>query len=232
MYEQEIDLLELWNAIIRKWYLFIIVMILGGGVAFAISTYVLPEQYQAQTTMIVGKPEEAMQSQVNIQYDEVLTNQKLVMTYSEIMKSRSISELVIHHLELDMDSEDLSKKLVIAAVQNTEVISLTVTDTIPERARDIANETAEIFQDSIKSIMKVDNVQILDPAITPEEPSSPNVLKNTILGAALAAFLLMAYLVIQVVLDQSIKSPDHIEAVLEVPVLGILPVAKKGELYR
>lgn len=232
MHEQEINILELWNALIRKWYLFILVMALGGGAFFSLSTFVLPEQYQAHTTMIVGKPEEAMHSQVNIRYDEVLTNQKLVMTYSEIMKSRSISELVIHNLDLDMDHEDLSKKLKIAAVQNTEVISLTVTDTVPERARDIANETVEIFQASIKSIMKVDNVQILDPAITPDEPSSPNVIKNTVLGAVLAAFLLMIYLVIQVILDQSIKSPDHIEAVLGTPVLGILPVAKKGELYK
>lgn len=231
MQEQEIDLLELWDAIIGKWYLILLSMIIGGGIAFAFSTFVLPKLYESQTTMIVGKSEEAMKDQQNIQYNDVLTNQKLVTTYSEIMKSRSISERVINNLELDMDHDSLSKKLDISAVQNTEVISLTVTDTIPERARDIANETAEIFKDFIKTIMKVDNVQILDPAVTPDQPSSPNKIKNTALGALVGAFLIMVYLIIQVVNDQSIKSQDQIESNLELPVLGVVPVASKEELY-
>ncbi len=224
MVEQEIDLLEIGSALLKKWYLILLVMLIGGGIAFSISAFVLPELYTATTTMIVGKSEEVMKDQSSVEYYDILTNQKLVKTYSEIMKSRSVAEHVIENLALDVSAEELAKMLAVTSVQDTEIISLAVTNTIPERAKDIANEAAEVFQANVASYIKGADVHILDPALTPTDPSAPKTMKNIALGALAAFFMVVAAIVIRVMTDQSIKSQEHIESVLEIPVIGIIPL--------
>ncbi len=73
------------------------------------------------------------------------------------------------------------------------------------------------------------NISIVDRADPPLKPSSPKLLLN--LAAAmliglglgvLAAFVLEA-------LDESLASPDDVEAKLGIPVLGAIPLLAKGE---
>ncbi len=73
------------------------------------------------------------------------------------------------------------------------------------------------------------NISIVDRADAPSEPSSPNLLLNLaiamLLGlglGVLAAFILEA-------LDESLATPDDVEAKLGIPVLGAIPLLAKGE---
>ena len=112
-------------------------------------------------------------------------------------------------------------------MKDTQIISVKVVDTIPERAQDIANETANIFKQSIGDIMNVDNVQILDGATLPEEPSSPKVMKNTAIGAILGFILAVAIAMIKELSDTRIKTSEDVTTEFDIPVLGLIPDRKK-----
>lgn len=101
---EEISLLELLEALKRRFALIIILTILGGAIAFGVSS-ILPKQYETFTTMLLGRPEGYETNQNNIQVNDILVNQKLVGTYGELIKSRSVSERVIDELGLDMTYE-------------------------------------------------------------------------------------------------------------------------------
>lgn len=92
---------------------------------------------------------------------------------------------------------------------------------------DIANETAEIFQDNIKSIMDIDNVKILDEAVLPEKPVSPNIKVNTILGVILGAFISILLATFLEIFDTTIKSADEIQKKFDLPILGVIPKIKE-----
>ena len=188
MNEQEIDLIELFKNIKKHTLLIIILGLLLGGISYGVSSYVLTPKYDSNATMIVSNStstDSQSIEQANVDFGQIQANKALISTYSEIVKSRGIADKVISNLNLDMDYEEFSEKVSIEPVKDTQIISVKVVDTIPERAQDIANETANIFKDSIGDIMKVDNVQILDGATLPEKPSSPNIKKNTAIGVVL-----------------------------------------------
>ncbi|MDU2202014.1 MAG: GNVR domain-containing protein, partial [Anaerococcus hydrogenalis] len=117
----------------------------------------------------------------------------------------------------------------IEPVKDTQIISVKVVDTVPERSMDIANATSMVFKDSITKIMKVDNVQILDKANLPEEASSPNIKKNTAIGLILGFIIGVAISLFKELSDTTFKTTDDIQEAFDIPVLGMIPDKSKGE---
>ena len=231
MHEQEIDLIELFNNIKKHTLLIIILGLLAGGIAYGISSFVLTPKYDSNATMIISNStnvDSQNMPQANVELGQIQANKALISTYSEIVKSRGIADKVISNLNLDMDYGEFSEKVSIEPVKDTQIISVLVVDTIPERAQDIANETANIFKDSIGDIMKVDNVQILDGATLPEKPSSPNIKKNTAIGVVLGLILGVMIAIFKELADTTIKTQDDISQYFDLPVIGIIPDKKQG----
>ena len=231
MNEQEIDLIELFNNIKKHTLLIIILGLLTGGVAYGISSFVLTPKYDSNATMIVSNStntDSQNPQQANVELGQIQANKALISTYSEIVKSRGIADKVIQNLGLDMDYESFSQKVSIEPVNDTQIISVKVIDTIPERAKDIANETSNIFKDSIGDIMKVDNVQILDGATLPERPSSPNIKKNTVIGVVLGLILGVMIAIFKELSDTTIKTQEDINQYFDLPVICIIPDKKQG----
>lgn len=223
MEDREISLIEIWHGIKKRLVLILMLAIVVGGLAAATSLFILQPKYSTKTTLIVGRPESYKNPGQTIEYNDVLLNQKLVGTYGEIMKSASVMQQVNENLALQMTMKDLSNMVEVKTVNNTEIISLTVTDTIPERAMDIANETAEIFMKEVSSIMHVDNVQILDGATLPEIPVSPRVKLNTFIGVLLGGMIGVMIALFREFSDTRIKSVEEYKNTFDVPVIGIIP---------
>lgn len=231
MNEQEIDLIELSKKIVKHLPMIIIFSIILGAASFLLSKFVITPKYDSNTTMIVSNSNQnndPNNPQTNVELGQIQANKALISTYSEIVKSKGIAERVINNLGLDMDYEEFSSKVSIEPVKDTQIISVKVVDTIPERAMDIANETANIFKSSIGEIMNVDNVQILDGAILPEEASSPNIKKNTAIGLILGFVLGVAVVLFKEIVDSSIKSSEEVTEYFDIPVIGIVPDSEQG----
>lgn len=231
MNEQEIDLIELSKKIGKHLPMIIIFSIIVGAASFLLSKFVITPKYDSNTTMIVSNSNQnndPNNPQTNVELGQIQANKALISTYSEIVKSKGIAERVINNLGLDMDYEEFSSKVSIEPVKDTQIISVKLVDTIPERAMDIANETANIFKSSIGEIMNVDNVQILDGAILPEEASSPNIKKNTAIGIILGFVLGVAVVLFKEIADSSIKSSEEVTEYFDIPVIGIVPDSEQG----
>lgn len=230
MNEQEIDLIELFKKMVKHLPLIILLSIIVGAASFAASKFLITPKYDSNATMIVSSSKQNTDPnnpQAAVELGQIQANKALISTYSEIVKSKGIADRVIANLGLDMDYEEFSNKVSIEPVKDTQIISVKVVDTIPERAQDIANETANIFKSSIGDIMNVDNVQILDGATLPEEPSSPKIAKNTAIGAVLGIILGMAIVMIKELTDTRVKSSEDITTEFDIPVLGLIPDRKK-----
>jgi len=93
--------------------LFLVAILLSG----IISVFVLDKVYQANTTLMVGRPKDYV-SDANIQYNELLLNQKLVSTYGELIKTRAVAEEVIDNLNLDLSYEQYKEKVNVSLVKD------------------------------------------------------------------------------------------------------------------
>ena len=224
--EVEISLVELWQGIKKRLVPIILLTIALAASVTALSYFLITPKYEAQATVIVGKNKSDTTSDT-LQYNDVLMSQRLVDTYTVIMESQSIREQIVDDLDLNVTSEDLKDMISINPVKDTEIIQVTVKDTIPERAMDIANQSLEIFEQEIQSIMQLDNVQVLDSARMPERPVEPRFIRNGILAGMIGLMLGVAIAVLAELMDTTIKDEDDIKNMTNIPIIGQIPFVKE-----
>jgi len=85
------------------------------------SFFIIKPEYQAFSTLMIGKPKGYYEA---IEYNDILLSQKLVSTYSEIAKSRTVSNEVIKNLGLDITYDAIRKKVNITQVGDTGIIKI------------------------------------------------------------------------------------------------------------
>ena len=177
-------------------------------------------EYKSQTSLVLTSGTD------KITQNDITVNKNLVSTYREIIKSRRILSPVIENLQLDLTTEELSKKIAVTSTNDTEIIVITVTDTDSAKARDIANEIAKVFQKDIANIIPIDNISLVDEAVEASEPYNVNVLKQYIIGVG-AGFLIGSMIItIMFYFDDSIKKPEDIEEKVGLSVLSTVPKYK------
>lgn len=224
MQYDEMTLEDIFKALKKRWLLIVSVtlMFLIGGSVFVLFFGPVP-QYQSSTTVLVdyraSETEALTQNDINL-------SQKLVQTYTEIIKSLTILNPVIEEMDLSLTPNELLKKISVSQVNETEIIKISVTDEDPILARDIANTLAEIFSEEISHIMKVDSTSILDEAVLPTTPLAQNKVTKIAIAGILGMMVSVGLVFLFEYLDRSIKTADETESLLGVPVLGVIPKSK------
>lgn len=227
----EIDLKELMYVLLSKLHIIILSMVLGGLIAFFLSAVVMDEKFEAVTSIYVLNKQD---SNV-VTYTDLQTGTQLTKDYAELVTCRSVMDQVIAQLRLaenyedmsDITYEQLAQMVTVSNATDTRIISISVKDTQPARAQDIANAIREAAAIHITSVMDIEAVNVVDYAEMPLEAVEPRVLYNSCIGAILGIALAMAVIVCIHLLDDTIKSPDDIERYLGISVLGSIPLDNK-----
>jgi len=220
---EEIDLRELFDIIRKRFVLIVIIVVLSVMTASVLSFFVLDKEYEASTSLIVGNSKSYSSSEDALEYNEVMMYQKLIKTFSEIAKSRMISEKVIDTLNLEYTVDSLRNKISITSVGDTQMINIQVRDNDPKLAASIANEIATIFQHEVATIMKVENIEVIDAARVPTSPIKPKPFLNIAIALALSLMIGIGICFLLEYFDQTIKTPSDVEKYLELPVIGAIP---------
>ncbi|MFP3357308.1 Wzz/FepE/Etk N-terminal domain-containing protein [Planococcus sp. SIMBA_143] len=194
----------------------------GAVVAGVISYFFMTPLYQSTTQLLVSR--EAGETQ-ELTEQNIKADLQLVNTYSSLIKSTAVLGKVSEQLPFTAPEEELRSQIKVDSAEDSQLIDITVIDSSQKNAVEIANATATIFQQEVKTLMNSNNVKILSPAVVNDDaiPVSPEPIFNIIVGLAVgfmfgigAAFLL-AYL------DTSIKDEEDVRNLLGVPVLANIP---------
>ncbi|QZP08988.1 polysaccharide biosynthesis tyrosine autokinase [Caenibius sp. WL] len=73
------------------------------------------------------------------------------------------------------------------------------------------------------------NIAIVDPAIVPENQSSPKLVLNLALALLTGIALAGATVFVRENLDEGLRSPQQVSDLLGIPLLGTIPSSEKGE---
>lgn len=217
-----LDLRELFYMLLKHMKLILSLTLLSVLISAGVSYFLITPEYETFTTLMLGKPvEELTTNQINNQ--GILTNQQLIGTYAEIAKSKVVINKVVSDLGNTMSPGELRSKISVTLLNNTAVIKVAVRDTDPERAALIANEMAKTFMEEVSEIMKIENVQVIDPAEVPGGPISPRIPMNLAISLVLGLMLGIFLSFMIEFLDRSIKTPEEVQHLLGMPVLGMIP---------
>ncbi len=206
----------------------IIVMLVCLIAGLIYSMYFKVPMYSSTSTIVIAT-EDGLDGQTST---DITLNQKLVDTYKEIIKSRTVIEDTIENLELSTNYETLHEYISVSSVTNTEVINITVSHENAKVAQDIVTEITKIFSNEVEDLYKIENIKILDKASTASEPYNINLLKDSAIYLGIG-FIIMSLLVfIKFYLDNSIKTLEQIENITGFGILGSVPsLIVKGGKY-
>jgi capsular polysaccharide biosynthesis protein len=222
---EEIDIRELFSIIWKRKWIVVIITILAALISGIVSHFFLSEIYSSSTTLIVNKQNNPNREDTGSEIDlsDVNLARNLVGTYSVIVRSNRVLDKVIDDLGLNMSLGALKSKINVTAEGNTQIIRVTVEDTIPERARDIANSVSNIFKNEVQVLMGIDNVQIIDTARVSYTPVRPNLATNIAIAVVLGMMLGVGIIYLIELLDNTIKTAEDVQKYLDLPVLGVIP---------
>ncbi|MFS0689439.1 Wzz/FepE/Etk N-terminal domain-containing protein [Sporosarcina sp. 179-K 8C2 HS] len=219
--EETISLQDLFKTLKKRAILILLTMLLAITVAGVISFLLMTPIYQASTQILVNQ-QKVEQNQFNAQ--DIQANLQLINTYNVIIKSPAILSKVIENLDINTTPAALNGKITVSSEQNSQVVNVSVQDPEPYMAVDIANTTAEVFQEEIQKLMNVDNVNILSPAVLSENPRpiKPDPYLNMAIAAVIGLMLGVGIAFLLEYLDTTVKTEQDIEELLELPILGLV----------
>ncbi|MEK4759688.1 Wzz/FepE/Etk N-terminal domain-containing protein [Viridibacillus sp. FSL E2-0187] len=225
--EETISLHDIFKTIRKRLLLIISTFILAVSIAGGVSYFLLTPVYEASTQILISQKD--VENKQFIQQD-VQTNLQLINTYSVIIKSPVILTKVVNNLNLNDSLEVLNKNINVSSEQDSQVINVSVQDTNLKEAVEIANTTAEVFQEEIPKLMNVDNVKILSPAveIKNSKPIRPNPILNMAIASLLGVMIGVGIAFLIEYLDKTIKTEQDISEVVELQILGLIsPISQK-----
>jgi len=202
----------------RKWVAILTTLVTVTVVG--LGSYLQQPIYSAAATVRV-----AQASSGSVDYVDSMYAERLMSTYVEIAKSRSLLEEVIERLALPILPGDLAEQIKFEVLANTELLRITVADRNPARAKAIADALAALLVEQSRTTQqgRQFSVTMVAPAVQPDTPTGPRTKLNIALGTlvGLAGGIGLAFLFEN--LDPTLHSADDLEAAAGVPVWGCIP---------
>lgn len=217
--EAEIDLVEIGWTLLDKLHYIVLSFLIGAVLFNAISYFCIEPTYKSTAKMYVVS---ASKNSV-VDLDALNIGTSLTADYEQLMLSYPVLEQVINKLNLDMDSDELAKRITLDNPQDTRILNIDVISTDPKEARDIANTLMEISVDYLPKTMSTNAPNMAQKAKLPDIQDGPSYMKFTLIGAFLGAFLYCLYIVIKYLMDDTIHTAEDMEKYFDIVPLAVIP---------
>lgn len=224
MEEKEIDSIDIKELLYTLWkkrFLIILFFVIGIILGFVYTRFVVTPMYQSKTSLVLAGTSNKEDS--SITSNDLAINSKLVSTYGEIVKSRTVAEKVIDELGLNMSPGAFIENVSINSKTGTDLIEIVVSNENGSTAASIANKIAEVFTEKVKEIYKIENVSVIDRAEESIVPYNVSLPKNIMIFSMAGIILVCGIIFITMLCDNTVKGQDDVERLLDIPVIAVIP---------
>lgn len=214
--------------LLQQHYRILLMWMVGMLAASAIFTFFLATpQYESTSKIVVNQ---MPGGSTTFTTSEIDTNLSLIATYQGIIMEPIILEEVIQETGTNYNTEELRKKISFESEEMSLIFGVSVKDKNRVVAADLANTTAEVFQNQIGEILPVESVTILSRAVPAPEPISPNVVLNLFTGLMLGFFAGLLQIFLTDLLDKRVKNNEiitelgwlHLGSLNEIPAKQVI----------
>ena len=204
--EIEIDLLKILKTWLKKaWIIVLVAAVLGGGLfAYGKATHV--PVYTATTTLYARSVKSV---DGNASQNSLSEARSMVDSCIVVLKTRKTLDAVIEEAGAELTSGQLSGMVSSAAVNKTEIFTVSVTSADPQMAADLANAVGKVLPGHVAVVNPDSNVGVIDEALVPAAPNGNDIMKNAALAAVLGAFAVCGVIAVQCVVDDIKKAKKN-----------------------
>ena len=198
--EMEIDLLELFFMLKRRFWLLVLSAVVGGVLYGVYTQFFIAPKYSSTAMLYILSKETTLTSLADLQVGSQLTKD-----YKVLVVSKPVLQEVIDKLDLKTEYKDLKAKVSISNPADTRILTITVLDKDATRAKDMVPP------------------KIIEKGETALQKTSPSLTKNTAIGALSGILLICVITGIQLFMKDTIDSEEDAQKYLGLSVLAVIP---------
>ena len=217
-----IDLMEYLYRLIAHWKLIVIAAVAFGIFGHFYGVREITPMYRATSTIyVVG-----MDSTLN--FSNIQLGSYMMSDYIKVFDIWEVHEKVREELGLENYSYGALRGMI--SVKNddgTRMLDITAVSANPQMAADVANAYARVVSDYIADTMRMDKPSIMSVALVPTNAFNisytNNTMKFVLIGIALAA----AFIFVQMLLDDKIKTAEDVTRYTGLTNLAVVPIEEE-----
>ena len=217
------DLLHLTRRRIGSLVLALVVCVLA-SMLFA---FVSPSTYTATSqaylrVKVAGDPAQSTLSQYNAAQLAAMKADAVVPVFT----SAAVAQRVVDSLKLDETAEEFASSVSATRVPETVSVQVSVTASSSHRAQVLADEVVRQASAEIKDLEGEDSpgeIVLLSSAELVSATRSPALVTCVAVGLLAGLVLGYVWILVQELLDKSLRGPEEVREALSVPLLGALP---------
>ena len=222
MEEQVISISEIIDAVKKRWKIIALCTLIATLVSGIFNFFIIAPTYEASTKVFIGKEESSVE---NYNYNDITMYQKLLKTYSELIKTKDLINRSITNSEYELEVEDVLNNVSVTTVADTQMIQIAYKSTSPNIAKNMLENITNEFITTAQELVPNGNVRVLETVELPEEPVAPNKKMNIAIAFILGMMVGLGIVFLLEYLDNTYKNKEQLEKDLDIPVLGVIPMS-------
>lgn len=228
----KIESRELIIALLQKFWILIISIIIGSLIIGFINLYFVPPIYTSTSSIYIIN----RQDETKTTLTDMNTGKQLTQDYMILVTSRDVMEQVIQKIGIDMSPWELASMISIDNPDETRILQISVTDIDPATAKRLVDAVVEVSSELLIKVMDIDKVNIIDYGNLPTKPTGQNLGRSFFSGGMVGLVISSFIIIARYMLNENIKSSDDIERLLGITTLGLIPVGdgklKDKKIYK
>lgn len=218
--EIELRIQDILEILKRKWKLVIAVVSITTIITALVNFFLITPIFQVNSKVFIGKEEN-----INSKYDnsDVQMYQKLLKTYSELMKTKDLIEDSINKNNLNISADEVIDNLKVTPMADTQILQVSYENKDKVLAREVLVSIIDEFMLESKTIIPNGNVKVIESAELPEKPISPQKALNVVIAFIIGLMVGASLALLKEYVDDTVKTKEQTEKVMELPVIGMIP---------
>lgn len=232
--EKEIDIASVFRLILSKWYWIVTCALILGIAFYCVANFGIAPKYQSYISLYVVNTNNNQQPSQSVNTGDLQASKGLAQTYTVILKSNTVLDAVVKDINSGTNTQkltraELSGMIQVEAVNETQLLKVTVTSTNADYSCLIATAFGNAAPQEIIRITKAGSVELVDRAEVAKAPSAPRKSVFALLGAVVGVVGSILVFIIKMITDTTIYLGEDMEKVSSYPVLGLIPDIENAE---
>ncbi len=151
---------------IKKRYVLIGSIVSGSVVLAVCFNFFIPPIFEAEAILQVKQSKGLLSNSPSAEMMGTSSNQKLMSTYLEIIKSRTVVQDVIDKTQSDKEKiptyEEMIKRITMQPIKDTDVLKIKATATSPTEAQMVTNVLVSSFIERLTALSRYEQIAVRD----------------------------------------------------------------------
>ncbi len=241
--EVVIDWKHIYTSVVKKWWIILLCMIIGGGCGLGLGIRADKPVYECKANYVLSYSGGDSVNQMSSEYSFL---SRILFNCTEVLSQNTFADIIAEEVNgsTPEDSDDyisgdvISELITYSYDTHGTLIYVTVDTPNADLSYSIINSIIEHLPDYIKDQYKLAGISSMVFSLinTPEKPEEPvkstTRIMFTAIGIVAFAFICIAVIVFKALLDTRIKKEEDLKNHFNVPVLGVIPNFYAPEFYK